>query len=154
MITVELAQELAGERLDYELIWHERTQSAKREAQALGVDPQRVAKTIVLTDGYGDFVRIVVPATRHVDLEKARVLLGNRFRLATERELVGAYPAFELGAVPPFGGPEDTVVVDPAVADAGDVVVEAGTHEQSMRLAAKDLITLSKAWIADVSTPA
>jgi len=152
MITVELAQELAGEPLDYELVSHERTQSAKREAQVLGVDPRWVAKTVVLTDGYGDFVRVVVPATRHVDMQKARALLGDRFRLATETELVGAYPGFELGAVPPFGGPEDTVVVDTAVAGSGDVIVEAGMHDQSMRLAAKDLISVSKAWIADVST--
>ena len=152
MITVELAQELATDGLDYELVSHERTQAAKREAQVLGVDPRQVAKTVVLTDGYGDFIRVVVPATRHVDMQKARALLGDRFRLATETELIGAYPTFELGAVPPFGGPENTVIVDTAVARAGYVIIEAGTHERSMRLAAKDLISVSKAWIADVST--
>jgi prolyl-tRNA editing enzyme YbaK/EbsC (Cys-tRNA(Pro) deacylase) len=151
MITVELAQELADERLDYELITHDRTLSARREAQTLGIDPSRVAKTVVLTDGYGDFVRVVVPATRRVDMQKAWALLGYRFRLATERELVGAYPMFELGAVPPFGGPKDTVVVDESFAADGPVVIEAGTHEQSMRLPAKELISVSRAWIADIA---
>ena len=152
MITVELAHKLAGERFDCELITHERTQSAMREAEVLGVDPEHVAKTVVFTDGEGDFVRVVVPASDHVDLRKARALLGRRFRLATETELVGAYPTFELGAVPPFGGPEDAVVVDPAVAYAGYVMIEAGTHRRSLKLPAKELVTISEAWIADVST--
>jgi Ala-tRNA(Pro) deacylase len=152
MITVELAQEFADERLDYELISHERTESARQEAQTLGVDPNHVAKTVIVTDGYGGFVRIVVPASCRVDMRKARALLGEGFRLATERELVGAYPMFELGAVPPFGGPKDTVVVDASLPANGAVVVEAGTHEQSLKLATKELISLSKGWVADVSS--
>jgi hypothetical protein len=42
-------------------------------------------------------------------------LLGNdkTTRLATEEELAGADPMFELGAVPPFGGPAgDRIIAD------------------------------------------
>jgi prolyl-tRNA editing enzyme YbaK/EbsC (Cys-tRNA(Pro) deacylase) len=58
---------------------------------------------------------------------------------------------FELGAVPPFGGPAgDRVYVDETLAKKERVVVEAGTHDQSVRLLTKDLIAVAAATVADI----
>jgi Ala-tRNA(Pro) deacylase len=112
MIT-EVIQELERRGLEYQLLPHERTQTARAEANAVGIAPSDVAKTVVLTteDGY---VRAVVPASERLDLTKARDLLDDRHsKLATEEELGAAYPTFELGAVAPFGGPSgDRVIVE------------------------------------------
>jgi Ala-tRNA(Pro) deacylase len=135
----------------YELIQHTHTENALAEAEAVGVDPFHVAKTIVLTTPDG-FVRAVVPASERLDIHKARELLEtNQVTLATEEALAGAYPEFDVGAVPPFGGShDDHVVVDGRLCGSQFVIVEAGTHEESLRLKTADLIGLTDALLGDL----
>ena len=73
-------------------------------------------------------------------------------RLLTESELVNAYPQFELGAVPPFGGPAgDLTVIDGKLAECDHVVLEAGVHDTSLRLRTDDLIRIADAQLAEVA---
>jgi Ala-tRNA(Pro) deacylase len=92
-------------KVGYELLPHARTETATAEADALGVDPSEVAKTLVLSTPEGN-VRAVLPATERVDLRKVREHIegGKRIHLATEDDLAREYPEFELGAVAPVGG--------------------------------------------------
>jgi Ala-tRNA(Pro) deacylase len=141
---------LDASHVSYEVIAHRRTMSAAAEARAIGVKPSHVAKTLVLATEPG-FVRAVVPASARVDLRKVRAALeSDEVRLATEPELVGAYPEFELGAVPPVGGAEDRVVVDLRVDREPSVTFEAGTHDLSVRMKAADLVSLANARVADI----
>ncbi|HXJ64960.1 MAG TPA: YbaK/EbsC family protein, partial [Actinomycetota bacterium] len=87
-----------------------------------------------------------------LDLEKARhVLRTADIVLASEEDLVGAYPEFELGAVPPVGGAYDRVLVDQRVFDDRFVVFDAGTHDESIRLHVGDLLSLAEAEVADLA---
>jgi Ala-tRNA(Pro) deacylase len=151
MIT-EVIEELERLGLTYQLLPHDRTQTARAEAKAVGIAPSDVAKTVVLRTDAG-YVRAVVPASERLDLTKTRELLDDpQSRLATEEELGAAYPTFELGAVPPFGGPAgDRVVVDRMLAELDEVVLEAGSHDQSVKMRTGDLLTLSGAELADIS---
>src|SRR6266571_2368911 len=126
----------------YELITHAHTETAAAEAEALGLAPGDVAKTLVLRtpDGY---MRAVLPASERLDLRKLRELLGagkHKVHLATEDELRRDFPEFELGAVPPVGGGRhDPVVIDSRLEGREWLVLEAGSHEESIRIAADDL---------------
>ena len=71
--------------------------------------------------------------------------------LASEEDLVGAYPEFELGAVPPVGGTYDRVLVDERVFDSRFVLFDAGTHDESIRLRTGDLLSLAEAEVADLA---
>jgi Ala-tRNA(Pro) deacylase len=140
--------------VDYDLLAHAHTETAAAEADALGISPDEVAKTLVVTtpDGY---VRAVVPASCRIDLHKLREARGSGGRhsvhLATEDRLREDYSDFELGAVPPVGGTrKDPVVVDSRVAERDSVVIEAGSHEQSIRLKASDLVRAANAQVADI----
>lgn len=146
---VELLERAA---IAYELIGHPRTTSAAAEARTLGLDPHRVAKTVVLVTPNG-FVRAVLPASERLDLRKVRTILDTKdVQLATEGVMAGAYPDFELGAVPPVAGAGgDRVLVDRRLLENDLVVLEAGTHEQSLRLRTADLVDLSDAKLADLS---
>jgi Ala-tRNA(Pro) deacylase len=147
-----LVQQLEQASVAYELIEHARTTTAAAEAHALGLEPREVAKTVVLSTPDG-FLRAVLPASERLDLGKVRGLLGtNEVQLATEMVLAGAYPEFELGAVPPLtGGDGDRVLMDRRICENEWVVLEAGTHEQSLRLQASDLVELSDAQVVDLS---
>lgn len=153
-MAADIATLLDEAGVEYELIPHPRTETAQAEAEALGLDPTEVAKTLVLKvpDGYA---RAVVPAANRVDLHKVRELLGvsgKQIHLASEEDLTRDYSDFELGAVPPFGGSgSDRVIVDSRVAERDSVVLEAGSHEQSVRMQTADLVRLAGAEIADIS---
>jgi prolyl-tRNA editing enzyme YbaK/EbsC (Cys-tRNA(Pro) deacylase) len=71
-------------------------------------------------------------------------------RLATERALAEAYSGFELGAVPPIGGPSDRVLLDGRLCASDSVVVEAGTHDESVRMRSKDLVRITGALLGDL----
>lgn len=143
--------ELAREHLGYEVIAHRRTSTAREEAAAVGVSPDEVAKTVVLVSQDG-FIRAVVLASSKVDLDAVRDLLDDpTTRLATEPEVTYAYPLFELGSVPPFGGPGgDRTIVDPQVLAKGLVVFESGSQRESVRMQAVDLVELSGARVAPI----
>ncbi|HEU0247904.1 MAG TPA: YbaK/EbsC family protein [Gaiellaceae bacterium] len=147
-----LVQQLERASIAYELINHPRTTTAAAEARVLGVEPREVAKTVVLSTPDG-FLRAVLPASERLDLSKVRALLGTKdVRLATEGVLAGAYPEFELGAVPPLtGGDGDRVLMDRSLCENEWVVLEAGTHEQSLRLRTSDLVELSDARLVDLT---
>jgi prolyl-tRNA editing enzyme YbaK/EbsC (Cys-tRNA(Pro) deacylase) len=69
----------------------------------------------------------------------------------TETALAGAYPEFELGAVPPIGGPHgDRVLLDIGICEKEFVLFEAGTHDTSIRIASADLAGQESVLIADI----
>ena len=141
----------AGAR--YELLPHTHTESAVAHAEALGLAPADVAKTLVVTTPEG-YVRAVLPASERIDLRKLRDVRGGgkkKVHLASEEDLARDYPEFDLGAVPPIGGGRrDPVVIDSRLAEHDSVILEAGSHEESVRLATADLLRVSDAEVADI----
>jgi Ala-tRNA(Pro) deacylase len=139
--------------VDFDVLEHPHTERAADEATALGVGPEEVAKTLVLIAPSGN-TRAVLAASERIDLRKVAGVLGiggKKVHLASEEELARDYPDFELGAVPPFGGREDQVIVDGRLAGRDSVVLEAGSHNRSVRLKAGDLVRLTSAHVADIT---
>lgn len=152
MATTAVTQALAEAEVEYELLPHRHTETAREEAEALGVLPEEVAKTLVLVGPEG-YIRVVLPASERLDLRKVRHLFpewARSLRLATEEELARDYAEFELGAVPPIGGRHEPVVVDRRLAACERLVFEAGSHEESIRLRTDDLLALADARLADL----
>lgn len=148
-----LKSALDGAGVEYEVLEHAPTQTAVAEADALGLSPDDVAKTLIVATPGGP-IRAVVPASCRIDLRKLADFRGaarKNVELASESDLARDYPEFELGAVPPLGGDRvDDVVVDRRLAEREAVVVEAGTHAQSVRLKPSDLVRAANATVADI----
>jgi Ala-tRNA(Pro) deacylase len=153
MLSTDLTRVLEDEGVSYELLPHAHTERAADEAQALGLGPEEVAKTLVLTTPEGH-VRAVLAASDRIDLRKVREVLGvgkKKVHLSSEEDLARDYPEFELGAVPPLGGASrDQVLVDLRVGERDSVVVEAGSHDESVRLRTDDLVRLTEARVVDI----
>jgi Ala-tRNA(Pro) deacylase len=150
MADVTAFLEQAG--VDFDVLAHAHTERAADEAAALGIGPEEVAKTLVLVASRGH-VRAVLAASERIDLHKVAAVLGvggKNVHLASEDDIARSYPDFELGAVPPFGGPADQVIVDERLAGRDSVVLEAGSHDKSVRLKAVDLVRLASAEVADI----
>jgi Ala-tRNA(Pro) deacylase len=138
--------------VDFDVLEHAHTERAADEAAALGIGPEEVAKTLVLVAPSGN-VRAVLAASERIDLHKVGAVLGvggKKVHLASEDDLARDYPDFQLGAVPPFGGREDQVIVDERLAGRDAVVLAAGSHDRSVRLKAVDLVRLTSAQVADI----
>jgi Ala-tRNA(Pro) deacylase len=152
--SAELTRTLRAARIPFELLPHARTERATDEAAALHVAPEEVAKTVVLVTPR-ERVRMVIPASERLDLDLAREAIGDgpKVELASERRLARDFPMFELGAVPPVGGPSgDRVIVDRRLARCASVVFEAGSHDTSLRVMTSDLVRLTDATLADLCT--
>jgi Ala-tRNA(Pro) deacylase len=153
MATEDLTRVLDEAGVRYELLSHARTESAVAEAEALGLAPADVAKTLVVATPEG-YVRAVLPASQRIDLHKLREVTGGGKKdvhLASEEDLARDYREFDLGAVPPVGGSRrDSVVVDSRLAERDSIVLEAGSHEHSLRIPAGDLLHVTGAEVADI----
>jgi Ala-tRNA(Pro) deacylase len=147
----KLFHDLERAAIEYEVVPHRRTTTAASEARALGVDAHAVAKTVVLVTPRG-FVRAVLPASERLDLGKVRAFLDSSdVAIATEETLAGAYPQFELGAVPPVVGRDgDRVLVDVRLCEHEWIYAEAGTHTRSLRLRTWDLVAQHGVLVADL----
>ena len=153
MTTDDVTRALDEGGAQYELLAHAHTESALDEAKALGLDPAEVGKTLVLSVPEG-YVRAIVPANCRVDVRKVREVVGGgkkHVHLATEDDLTRDYPEFDLGAVPPVGGTRrDRVVLDRRLADRKSLVVEAGSHDESVRIPTRELVRVAHAEVADI----
>ncbi|WP_029214528.1 aminoacyl-tRNA deacylase [Kallotenue papyrolyticum] len=119
----------------YELHHHAQAFTAQEVAQREHVPGRRVAKVVVVwADGAP--AMLVLPAPFKVDLEHLAETLGaQHVRMAREDELAVVFPDCELGAMPPFGNLYDVpVYVDPRLAENDTIVVQAGTHTETISL--------------------
>jgi Ala-tRNA(Pro) deacylase len=127
---------LAERAIEHEVHEHARTFTARATATAEGVDPRSFAKVVgVRTDDDRTFL-LVVDATDHVDLVKARrALLASEVRLLAESELAALAPDCEAGAVPAVGLLFHLpMVADYAVREDRDISFNAGSHRFSVRV--------------------
>jgi len=153
MTASALTETLDAAGVHYDVIPHEHTESAAAEARALGLPLDGVAKTLVLETPQGN-VRAVLPASERISTAKLAEVLDERrksIHLASEESLRSEYPEFEFGAVPPIGGAHrDRVIIDTHVADHASIVLEAGSHDDSIRIATEDLVRLADAKVAEI----
>jgi Ala-tRNA(Pro) deacylase len=142
---------LEREGVPYEVVEHERTESAAAEARAAGVPASDVAKTVVLRDQDG--VRLaVIPASERVDMHKLKEKLGSKgLRLVTETEMAEEFGDFEVGAVPPFGPMLHALeLVDERLLDHDRILCSGGDHEHGVLVDPRDLVRVAQAQLADI----
>jgi Ala-tRNA(Pro) deacylase len=135
----------------YEIVEHDATYSAAAEARATEADPEATAKIVALRDR--DAYRLaVVPASERLDVRRLREVLGatHHLRLASERELERDFPAFEVGAMPPFVTAQLPEVVDLRLLRHDRIVCAAGEHRRSVRMDVLDLLRIMEPRVADI----
>ena len=143
---------LDREGVQYEVVTHEDTFAADREAEVAGVDADQTAKTVLLHD-HGGFRTAVIPASQRLDVHKARELLEatGHLRLATEEEMEQEFAVFDVGALPPFGGllatPE---VMDRRLMEHDRILCSGGDHRHSLLMSPHEVERLGGALIGDL----
>jgi len=125
--------------IPFEELHHEEAYTAQEVAQQEHVSGHRVAKVVVVIAD-GQPIELILPASRHVDLDRVRTVLhAHTVRLATEEEMEKHFTDCEVGAIPPLRHWKDVdVLMDPALEAEGPMVFQAGTHQDAVRLNFRD----------------
>ena len=124
---------------------HPTAYTAQEVAQEERVPGVMVAKTVVIKWD-GDYAMAVLPASKKVDLVNLRdALRAQEIRLATEWEFRSLFPDSDLGAMPPFGNLYGIpVYVEESLTHDEEIVFNAGTHQDTIRMKYQDFASLVK----------
>lgn len=154
-LSAKVTDFLEREKVHYEIISHPKSLTAVETAVAEHVPVHLVAK-VVMVKANGKDVMVVIPANRKVNLFK----LGNEvgtydLHIEEEWEFRSLFPDCELGGMPPFGCLYQLpCYVDAELLANRDIVFNGGSHEESIRIAMRDFLSVAKAALGDFSTPA
>ena len=135
---------LDRERVHYDVLSHPEAFRAAEIAHTLQTPENEMAK-VVIVKVQERFVMTVLPASWNVDLHRLRTVFAtHRVRLATEDEITGLFPDCELGAMPPFGNLYGLpVYVDQSLTEDEEIVFQAGTHSDAIRMRYWDFASLA-----------
>ena len=151
-ILTKLREYLDQQGVKYDVLSHRQAFTAQEVAEAQHVKGKELAKVVMLRSG-GQFFMAVLPAPYRVDLDLAQGVVGQRdVQLATEEEFAGLFPQCEAGAMPPFGNLYNLpVYVDQSLSRDEDIVFNAGSHTQTVRMKYADFSRLVKPKVAAFS---
>ena len=131
---------------------HGPVRSLEEAAEARGVDPSAIVKTLVVRVADDDYRFVLVPGDREIAWPKLRALLDvNRLSMPSA-ETAYAVTGYVRGTITPLG----SRTVWPVVADAslaGDVSLGGGAHGVALTVDAAELVDRLGATVADVTDP-
>lgn len=145
---------LKGARVPFTTFRHPPAFTAQEEA-AISHVPGRCWAKVVVCVADDELILTVLPAHRLVDLEALRLLVGaGSVRLASESEFARSYPDCEAGAMPPFGSLyHQRVFVDQSLVGEAEMVFNAGTHTDAIRMHYGDFAELSHPVVGAFARP-
>ena len=148
-ILTKLREFLDQKKVAYEIVSHRQAFTAQEIAAVEHVPGKQLAKVVMLRSGK-DFLMAVLPAPHRVDLDSAKAVMGKAdLALATEQEFKGLFPQCEPGAMPPFGNLYGLpVYVDRALTEDEEIVFNAGTHTQTVKMKYADFARLVQPKVA------
>ena len=148
-IPTRLANFLDQNRVSYEVLHHPVAYTAQELSAVEHVPGKRHAK-VVMIDAEGERVMAVLPSDHRVDLRQLAALIGKPCYLAAEDDFATLFPDCERGTMPPIGRLYNMVTyVDRSLASDLDIVFEAGTHTEAIRMRYADFERIAKPTIGD-----
>jgi Ala-tRNA(Pro) deacylase len=148
-IPLSITRFLDDHHARYSVLTHPAAYTAQQEAAAAHVPGREWAKAVVcMADGRP--VLAVLPAPFRVDFERLKgATQTHEIRLANEQELKDLYSDCDIGAMPPLGPLYgQPVVVDKALAEDREIVFDAGSHHDSIRMSYAEFERLVRPMVA------
>ncbi len=141
----KLKKFLDKHNVEYMTISHSPAYTAQRIAELTHIPGKEMAKTVIVkTDD--KFAMAVLPASHRVDLDYLqRSVNAGHVDIASEADFKSLFPDCEVGAMPPFGNLYDMeVYVAEQLTDDEEIVFNAGSHTELVRMTYKDFARLVK----------
>lgn len=145
---------LQERKVRYAVAKHPVAYTAQEIAAAQHVSGRQLAKCVlVLADGKP--VLAVLPAAELIALPKLKAVLNaKQLSIAREADIKQHFPDVEVGAMPPFGNLYGVpVIAEQRLSEVGDIVFNAGSHAETIRMAYTDFARLAKPRVAAFGQP-
>lgn len=138
--------------IDHRIIHPGHVTSVEEAAQACGVRPEQVVKTLVVRRGEDDYVLVLVPGDRSLSWPKLRALLGvSRISLPDADEALAA-TGYARGTISPLGL-DLPVIADERIL-GGEITLGTGQRNTVVAVQADAVIDAYAAIVADVTSDA
>ena len=136
---------LDSQNVPFEWLKHPEAFTAQEVAHALHLSGKRLAKTVVV-QADSRMAMVLLPASHRLIMSELKgVLEAREVYLVSEEQLAATFPGCDLGAIPPLGDLFGMDVwVDRTIADQEEVVFNAGSHVDAVRMKYHDFAALSK----------
>jgi Ala-tRNA(Pro) deacylase len=144
-VSRKLQDFLEKESVPFSKSQHEVAYTAQEIAGAGHVPGKDFVKSI-LVKADGRTVLCVLSANHMIDFEKLKAVLNAKeIELADESEIATLFPEYEIGAMPPFGRSHSLdTYIDSSLQEDENIVFNAGTHTDLIRIKLDDFIRVEK----------
>jgi len=145
------------EYLESKRVWHRfiskpETVHTSDASKVSGVDLNQLTKNLIGTTSEGEFVLLIVPGNRRVDLKKTSRILGTKnvsLIPFTEAESISGYPP---GGTPSIGHKTRlSVVIDESLMKYETIFCGGGTRDKILELKTRDVISLNNATVGNLT---
>jgi Cys-tRNA(Pro)/Cys-tRNA(Cys) deacylase len=145
------AADAAG--LTYHVIRHGPVRNLAEAAEARGVQPADVVKTLVVRRGEDDFLFVLIPGDRAISWPKLRRLLGVSRLSMPDATVAKQVTGYERGTITPLGSTRSWPVIADERMRGREITLGAGEHGVALAAHADDVLQAAEALVADVSDP-
>lgn len=138
--------------ISFEVIRHGPVSSLEEAAEARGLSPKQIIKTMVVRRAKDDYVFVLVTGDRNIAWPKLRKHLDENRLSMPDADAAKRVTGYERGTITPLGSTKPW----PVVADeklTGTVSIGGGAPGVSLTLDAHELIVALEAAVADVTEP-
>lgn len=145
MISTRLKRYLDDNGVGYDVMHHDPAFTAQELSARMHISGYEFVKVVVVKMD-GDFALAALPAPLRVNFKALAQVAGvKKVSLATEQEFQQLFTDCELGAMPPFGNLYNLpTYAEQDVSLTENIVVNAGTHAEAIRLRYSDFSRLAR----------
>ena len=149
----KLIEFLDSNKVKYVIISHSTAYTAQDIAAMTKIPGKELAKTVMVKLD-GKMAMAILPASYKVNFDYLKKSAGvKKVELATEKEFKEMFPECDTGAMPPFGNLYNLDVYSTeSLAEDEEIVFNAGSHTELIRMAYKDFEQLVKPKVMKFST--
>ncbi|HXE75615.1 MAG TPA: YbaK/EbsC family protein [Candidatus Xenobia bacterium] len=154
MISQRLKDFLDRHEIGYDVMHHDPAFTAQELAARMHISGFEFTKVVVVKLD-GQFALAALPAPLRINFKDlARVAGAKKCQLASEKEFQQFFPDCELGAMPPFGNLYQLpTYADEDVSRNENIVINAGTHAEAIRLRYSDFARLAAPRVGRFAEP-
>lgn len=144
---------IAAAGIDFETTTHGPVSSLEEAAEARGLTPDRVLKSLVVRRADDDYLFVLVPGGRAISWPKLRAWLSvSRLSMPSAEEAL-AVTGYARGTITPFGSLQPWPVIADAAIPGGRVSIGGGAHGTAFTVDCAELVRVFDAQVADVTEP-
>jgi Cys-tRNA(Pro)/Cys-tRNA(Cys) deacylase len=122
-------------------------------AEKLGVSPQRVFKTLVAQVDGKQLIMAIIPVAERLDLKKLAARAGGKKAELADPIAAERATGYVVGGIGPLGGRKKLpTMLDASAQTFNTIFISAGQRGVQMELLREDLVRLTAATIADLTT--